>query len=315
MDFFKTWVICLDMSLTDNYIIRNVANLADKFQPETLHFVHITHKPDIPDEVLRDIPDLQIPELTYYRSKIQDYIDGHFTADYHIKIHVVEGNPFTELLRLINKLPCDLIIVGNKGDENQGVITRKLTRKAPCSVLFLPELFKESIDTIVVPTDFSDYSEMALKMSQTIAEKYDKCNVHILHVYKDSSKYLSQIFETVHEVDQILVKRRTIDEKLTTYARHKLDTYLDKFKKEGYDFIPHITSIDRGKEIGNAIDEWIKDNTPDLVIIGAKGQSAASAVLLGSVSEQVYTKGSDYLLMIIKRKGENKSLLKALLRT
>ena len=314
MDFFKNWVICLDMSLTDNYIIRNVVNLAAKFQPQTLHFVHVAHKPDIPNEVLRDIPDLQIPELTYYRSKIQDYVDVNFDDNYNIKIHVIEGNPFTELLRLINRLSCDLIIVGNKGNENQGVITRKITRKAPCSVLFVPELFKESIERIVVPTDFSDYSEMALKMGQTIAGRYSGCDVNILHVYKDSSKYLSQVFETVHEIDEILVKRKTIDEKLTTYARHKLDTYLEKFKNKGHALIPHISSIDRGKEIGHAIDQWILENRPDLVIIGAKGQSSASAVLLGSVSEQVYAKGADYLLMIIKRKGENKSLLKALLR-
>ena len=315
MDFLKNWVVCLDMSLTDNYIIRNVANLADRFQPETLHFVHVSHKPDIPDEVLRDIPDLQIPELAYYKSKIQDYVDKHFRDNCNIKIHVVEGSPFAELLRLINRLPCDLVIVGNKCNENQGVITRKIARKAPCSVLFVPELFKEPINTVVVPTDFSDYSEMALRMSQMIAKKYQGCVTHILHVYKDSSKYLSQVFETVHEIDQILVKRKAIDQKLTSYAQHKLDQYLKKFKDEGYEFIPHITSIDRGKEIGNAIDEWIKANSPDLVIIGAKGQSAASAVLLGSVSEQVYDKRADHLLMVVKRKGENTGLLKALLGT
>ncbi|NER80480.1 MAG: universal stress protein [Leptolyngbya sp. SIO1D8] len=302
------------MSLTDNYIIKNVANLAEKFRPENLHFVHVSHKPDIPDEVLRDIPDLQIPELTYYKTKIQHYIDENFNSHSDVKIHVVEGNPFTELLRLMNKLPCDLVIVGNKGKENQGIITRKIARKAPCSVLFVPELFKESINSIVTPTDFSDYSNVALTTSRTIAKAYKDSVVHLLHVYKDSSKYLSQVFETVHEIDQILVKRSAIDQKLTTYAQHRLNQYLEKIKGEESGIVPHITSIERGKEIGDAIDEWIKVNTPDMVVIGAKGQSAAGAVLLGSVSEQVYTKGSDHLLMVVKRKGENNGLLRALLR-
>ena len=302
------------MSLSDNYIIKNVAKLASKFKPKSLHFVHVAHKPDIPEEVLRDIPDLHIPELAYYKSKILDYVNENFAPDNNVKIHVVEGNPFTELLRLFNKLPCDLIIVGNKATENQGIITRKIARKAPCSVLFIPELFKGSIGSIVTPTDFSDYSDLALEMSHTVAKAYEDCAVHLLHIYKDSSKYLSQVFETVHEIDQILVKRKAIDQKLTTYAQHKLAKYLEKFDERGYAITPHIASIDRGKEIGDAIDEWISENTPDLLIIGAKGQSAAGAVLLGSVSEQVYAKGSDYLLMVVKRKGENNGLLRALLR-
>ncbi len=313
MEFFKVWVVGLDMSPTDSFVLRNVAQLARNFRPDNIHFVHVAPEPDIPDEVLKDIPDLQVPELAYYKSKVQKYVDENFDAASSIEIHIKEGNALTELLRVCDQLTSDLLIVGEKGSKSPGRVARKIVRKSPCSVLLVPELFEKSIDSILVPTDFSDYSEKALKMGETIAEQYDGCKVNVLHVYKDASKYLSQVFETVHEIDEILLKRKTINEKLTSYAKHKLEEYLHQFQHEKLVITPHIKSIERGEEISNAIEDWIEVYSPGIVIIGAKGQSAPAAALLGRVSEQVYSKCNDHLMLIIKRKNENSSLLKVLL--
>ncbi len=313
MEFSKVWVVGLDMSETDGFIFKNVAELARRFKPEVIHFAHVAPEPDIPGEVLQDIPDLQIPELTHYRSKIQKHIEEDLGSGHNVEIHIREGNPLTELLRVCTQVKCDLLVVGEKGSKSPGVVARKIVRKSPCSILLIPELFNKSITSVLVPTDFSDYSTMALQMGETVAEKYNDCIIHALHVYKDASKYLSQVFETVHEIDEILLRRKTIDEKLTTYARHKLDEHLEKFRSNGSDIAPHTVSIDRGREISNGIDEWIRANAPDLVIIGSRGQSAPTAALLGRVSEQVYSKCNDHMLLIIKRKDENSSLLKVLL--
>ena len=313
MEFFKAWVVGLDMTPTDSFVLRNVAELARNFMPTHIHFVHVAPEPDIPEEVLKDIPDLQVPELTYYKSKVQKYVDENFDEGSNITIHIKKGNALTELLRTCDQLKSDLLIVGEKGSHSPGRVARKIVRKSPCSVLLVPEIFTKDINSVLVPTDFSDYSEKALKMSETIAERYEGCKIHALHVYKDASKYLSQVFETVHEIDEILLKRETINEKLTSYAGHKLEEYLAQFKNEKLTIFPHIKSIERGEEISNAIENWIENYNPDLVIIGAKGQSAAAAALLGQVSEQVYTKCNNHLMLIIKRKNENSSLLKVLL--
>ena len=77
--------------------------------------------------------------------------------------------------------------------------------------------------------------------------------------------------------------------------------------------VPHISSIERGREIGGAVQQWVDQYEPDLVILGSKGENSAAATLLGSVSEHMNENDTEHLMLVIKQKGENKSLLKILL--
>ncbi|MEM9388944.1 MAG: universal stress protein [Bacteroidota bacterium] len=310
---FSTWVVGLDLTSTDDFIVNNVATMAQKFEPTAIHFVHVAGIPTIPKDVLDDIPDLHLPDLVDFKSKVSELVASKFQKKYSTTVHIQEGNPVTEILRLSDKLKADLVILGHKRMKRQGTIHKKLLRKAPCSVLFVPEIVKEAIQSIVVPTDFSKHSSIAVDLSKTIAQAYDSKEVHLLHIYQDASKYLSQVFETVHEVNEILEKRKEIDQKLTSYADHKLSEYIGSIKNGFTGFLPHIASIDHGQDVGNAVESWINKHGPDLVILGSKGENSAAATLLGSVSEHMNENDTEHLMLVIKQKGENKSLLKILL--
>ncbi len=310
---FSNWIVGLDLSAADDYIMKNVAQLAEIFDPKAIHFIYVTDKPDIPKDVLDDIPDLHLPDIMDYKSRIGDLIDQNLKRTGIATVHVKEGNPVTEILRLSDKLKNDLIILGHKSKKRQGVIHKKLLRKAPCSVLFIPEILKQGINSIVVPTDFSQHSSLAVDVGVSVAEKYNTQELHLLHVYQDATKYLGQVFETVHEVNQILDKRKEIDKKLTTYAKHQLSEYIAKFKNDSTALVPHISRIERGREIGGAGQQWVDQYEPDLVILGSKGENSAAATLLGSASEHMNENDTEHLMLVIKQKGENRSLLKILL--
>ncbi len=313
MDMFSTWVVGLDLSSTDDFIVENVAKMAQRFEPAAIHFVHVAGIPSIPKDVLDDIPDLHLPDMVDYKSRVSNLVESKFQKKYSITLHIEEGNPVTEILRLSDKLKADMVILGHKSRKRQGTIHKKLLRKAPCSVLFVPEIVKEDIQSIVVPTDFSRHSSIAVDLSKTIANAYNTKEVHLLHIYQDASKYLSQVFETVHEVNEILEKRKEIDKKLALYADHKLGEYISSIKNGFSCFSPHTASIDHGQDVGVAVENWVNKHEPDLVILGSKGENSAAATLLGSVSEHMNENDTEHLMLVIKQKGENKSLLKILL--
>ncbi len=83
------------------------------------------------------------------------------------KIHkIIEGNPLTEIIRLTREENIDLILVGRKKEkEVWGKLPLHLTRKAPCSVLIIPEGSSTRITNILVPVDFSDDSRAALEVA------------------------------------------------------------------------------------------------------------------------------------------------------
>ena len=64
----------------------------------------------------------------------------------------------------------------------------------------------------------------------------------------------------------------------------------------------------------HAIEESVRRNSDDLVIVGARGGNTNAAILLGSVTEHlVWT--TKVPLLVVRRKGANEALLKVLLGT
>jgi nucleotide-binding universal stress UspA family protein len=58
---------------------------------------------------------------------------------------------------------------------------------------------------------------------------------------------------------------------------------------------------------------FASDQKADMIVMGSKGRTGLSSILLGSVAEKVIKYDSDIPLMIVKEKGENMGFLKALL--
>ncbi|MCA6074739.1 universal stress protein [Fulvivirga sedimenti] len=302
MNFYKNWLIALDMSDTDQYIFSNLVKLEKELKPERLTFLHVVHPADLPREVLSDIPDLNEPELRFYENRIQQYInESGITTPYDIEVR--EGHALTVILQLTQDLENDLVVVGKKG--NEGLVERKIARKSGISILFVPEKEME-FQHVLVPVDFSEHSLQAMHVAESL-HKHTSC----LTVYRDSSKYINQVAETVDEVEEILVKRNLLDQKLATYTEHKLKEFVEPFRAINPDCF--IEGINKSTDIGQSILKWASNHPADMIIIGARGKTAAAAALLGSVSERVYSGLTDRYLLVVKKPGENVGLIKALL--
>ena len=134
-------------------------------------------------------------------------------------------------------------------------------------------------DNILVPTDGSETSEIAVDNAVDIAEKYG-ATVHALYVVDvDATSYGLG----TEQVDRI--RQGHLDEmpEVKEDAEEATHYVANAAEAAGLDFEEHI----RVGEPARAIRKFVEENDIDLVVMGSHGRSGLSRVILGSVAEKV----------------------------
>lgn len=309
---YEKWMLAIDLSVDNRAFFQKVAKLADQFTPSEIHLVYVRQELNIPKAVLKDMSNLHLPELKDSEKKMMALAEDCFHADHKVAVHVLKGNILTELLKFTQKEGMDLVLLGRPQMSSVSIRTIKLVRKAPCSVLLVPyHLTAGEVNSILIPVDFSKYSDMALSLVNEFEQGPIVPKTHVLHVYRDATKYLDQVFETKDEIDEVLSNRSAIDEQLTKFAEHELEEYMSKNNRPSIQ--THLASVARAQQLSEPIDHIINEVKPDLVVLGSKGKDTSAAALLGEVSESMVPSLGKHMTLILKQKGENKGLLKSLL--
>jgi nucleotide-binding universal stress UspA family protein len=191
------------------------------------------------------------------------------------------GDAQTEILRFAEEIASDLIVTGTHGRTGTrwllaGSVAIAVLRGARCPVLALrsPAVPRkvEEIRFILHPTDFSEYSEMALQVARSLARDLG-ARLLILHVAP---------------LDVLLDEDETpaaeLDPRIDTDALEGLPKRLD-----GPDLkFPVETRIRRG----SASDEILAtagEVECDLIVMGTHGRTGLDRALVGSVAESVLT--------------------------
>jgi len=138
---------------------------------------------------------------------------------------------------------------------------------------------------ILYPTDFSEYSEQALKYVIQLKEAGTE-EVVVLHVIdKSALKVFSKIYWQEFSV---------ADQKLREKAQIALQPIEDELKENGFKVKVQLTEGIAFKEILRTEQEEDVAAT----VIGAHGASNIEEMLLGSVSEKVIRKARKPILVI-----------------
>ena len=142
---------------------------------------------------------------------------------------------------------------------------------------------------ILVPTDFSEYSDKALRQALDIALQY-KAKVYVLHVVHE------QITQCVYDYCLSAAEVQRAEEQLIAAAEQNLQKQLAKFStaKE-----VEVTA-DVGK--GHPSEEILKEEEEkgiDLIVIASLGQTGLSKYLVGSIARNVL-KGAKCPVLLTK---------------
>ena len=143
---------------------------------------------------------------------------------------------------------------------------------------------------ILVPTDFSQHAEDALKVAAQIARK-DNSEIIILHM-----------LELPHQMNDAILGGKSIPE--TMLFMKKANEMLDEISSRSYlDGIP-ITEIVKMDRPIHGITQVSKDYEIDLIVMGSHGSSGIQELLIGSNTEKV-VRNSEIPVLVIKKEISN----------
>ncbi len=131
---------------------------------------------------------------------------------------------------------------------------------------------------ILVPTDFSEYSDRALRQALDIAKQYN-ARVYIIHVIHEK---ISDRLETYGVSNPSYVK--DLEAQMMDGAREQLRKQIEKFPqaKEVEVFTDVVTG-----NIAEAIQEEESSKGIDLIVIASLGRAGIAKYLIGSVARNV----------------------------
>jgi nucleotide-binding universal stress UspA family protein len=277
---------------------RRIAEMAGSSE---VYLYNVTDEVEVPEQIKQLFPALDEPLTSVAVERLQQLGAKTFGAEPKAELHFVaeQGAPLERLLRLARDEGIDLVIVGRpRGRDADPVIAEKLTRKAPCSVLIVPDGAEARFDRTVLATDFSSHSVDALDVTRAFVEAAGVPSFEVFHVYGVPTGY-HKLGKSRDEFAQIMRDN----------ARKECVETVEATDDGGPEAKVELRLDDHP---ARAIAAHAADDSIDLLVMGARGNSPGASVLLGSVTEKVI-RHVDVPLLAVKRKGEGRTLLDAIL--
>lgn len=143
---------------------------------------------------------------------------------------------------------------------------------------------------ILVPTDFSKFSDEALKQAYDIAKQY-KAKIYLLHVIG-----VVQTCAVDYCLDDQTI--RALDEKSLKFSEDMMQKQIKKvFKAKDVEVVSDVKK-------GTPYEEILKEQQSkkmDLIVIASHGKTGLLSHLIGSVAEKV-ARGAKCPVMLVRSK-------------
>jgi nucleotide-binding universal stress UspA family protein len=299
---FRSVLVALDLTEMDDALIRYAQLLSQVLPLERLFFVHVSQDLELPTELLQEYPGLLEPRDESIRADLQQKVDHYFTGTaLDVQCLVEEGNAIEKVLKICKIKNVDLIVMGRKKSlRGSGIVSSKIARRCPCSLLLVTQDFRSDYKKVLVPVDFSAHAAQAMQRARELSSA-SSTELLMLHVFRVPAGY-SRIGKSYEEFKQIM----------ESHALRDGRRFLAK-----YNFPPDTTCAYVATDDGKAAEltyAFAEENEVDLMVVGSRGRTAAAAVLLGSMAEKIVYRDSKVPVLIVKSKGENMKLLNALMK-
>ena len=223
------------------------------------------------------------------------------------EIELHEDGGMAGILRSARDRELDLIVMGRRLPAHQAAVGSaftRLARKAPCSVLIVPNYCRPHVSRLHVPVDMSEHSKIALETAVDVARaraaegKDTQLLVHTVYCVGYGYHMVGMSF------GQAMARQAEVTQK-------QLDKFVGSVDTRGARIETVCTC---SEDAAAAIHELAAARKMDMIVVGSRGLSRTAAVILGGTAERVLLNAPQPVL-IVKRKGETLGLLNALLGT
>ncbi|MFO1518613.1 MAG: universal stress protein [bacterium] len=273
----KKILVPYDFSENSRPALDTALQLALKHEASLLILTVIERTPD--DEVLKLIvlpKDLQSRLKQKIHEEIHSLVPEAQRSKIHFEAVVKRGKAPVEILLAAEKEGADLIVMGTKGITGLkhvllGSVAEKVIRQAGVPVWVCRGSGATLPKKILVPVDFSDYSRDALKLAMEYGSHFG-AELFLLHVVDLRDLYA---FDLV-----ALETKPSLEDELKKQARERLSQWGKAVT------LSHHPEVRLGSPVVE-IQEAVRQNQIDLVVLATHGRTGLKHLVMGSVAEQI----------------------------
>ena len=297
---YKRLLVNLTLNESDKVLIEQAHKIAKMAESEKVYFQYTEKKMNIPEELVKEYPQLTESAADFARDKIAESVNGIFNQDNgpETMIFIQEGVVLDEMLKQIRINGIDLVLVGvSDEDSDSKDLATKLARKASCSVLAVPLTSELDLQRSAVAIDFSDNSAYALDSALAFVRADNIEELQMFHVYQVPSGF----YKTGKSYDEFA-------DIMKTHAEKEFGEFSKQFNTSGISIAEHYLLSSKTVD---AIENYVKENKITFLVLGARGRSAGASIMLGSVTEKLMNK-LNIPILAVKKKGSGLNLLDVL---
>ena len=292
---FNRIIVALDNTDFDKKLISYFSRFTDLIFPKKVYFVYVDQDLELPPNLeitYKDEEGNPIPKDELLKKvltlKVKENL-GH-QSDLDFEVEVLEGNPLDKLLHWAKVKDADLLVLGNKKfSEGSGVVAKRIARNTDCAVLFVPETTRSRIDTILVPIDFSKYSETAMTGALEISKELKDVKVTAFNAFD----------VPLAGYPMINMNYERFVKNMAAFKKEAFEEYLKKFDINGVEVNADYVENDNNNAAQH-INNYAHKHNFDLIVMGAKGHGVIDRILMGSVTEKLVSYDKEIPVLILR---------------
>jgi len=304
MEEIKRVLVAVDLTEMDETLVQYMSILSKTIPLDKIYFINVVRKMELPDGIVDKYPDIIAPLDEAVKNQIDFTInlDIDFKIETQYEIKVVEGNRTRQILKWAEIKNVDLIVLGRKsGLDGEGIVSGKVVRLAPCTVVLVPEVLPKHLRKVIVPIDFSEASNLAFEFSIFMTSNIPDLSITCLNIYNVPTGYhvSGKSFEEFAEI-------------MKSNAKESITKFIKKYNTKETKIAAKF-ELDENGHVAKKIYQFSIKEKASAIVIGSKGRTQAAAVLIGSVAEKLIRLNSQIPLIVVKERRHNMNFLQALL--
>ncbi len=272
-----------DFSRAANQALPHALKIAQKYKAD-ITILHVA-TPYSDDPNAPEYQQLDEGNFKEYIEKSLGEVSQAMGSSQKVTTEVVrEVAPATGILDFIEEKGIDLTVMGTQGHSALaqfflGSVAERVVRHASCPVLTVAQDGKEyrnnpDYQNILVAFDFSEHSKKAAREASEMASQYG-ARIQALYVVE----------QEVHPAFYLKWKESMLRE-LPGIAQEAKESLRSALGEEGLENIDVHVEIGE-KKAHTEINEFVRTNQMDLIVMGTHGLSGLDRMLLGSTTERV----------------------------
>jgi len=291
---FKHLLVPVDFSEFSDKASEYALFLAKQFCARiTLLHVMVIFKADVDEkEHLESYEEMLKATEEKREKKLQQHCENGKKRDVEIDSVLTRGISAADaILDHATKGDYDLIVMGTHGRTGikrwmAGSATEKVVHHSPLPVLTVHKDIKRlSLQNILIPDDFSDYSQQAVRQGKTLAEDFGaRCT------------FLYSVTQREHEIYYNISSNPILE------ANPQLENTIKKnlIERSGMNEDKADYVVMEGKPYKTIV-QYAEENDMDMIVMATRGLGALAHMLMGSNAERVVRTATCPVLTVRKR--------------